>query len=63
MSHQTGIKGKGCLILKLLVEIIILIIANEELKKFLGKCRDGKVRAIKVSILEGMCFYFNLRLL
>lgn len=26
--------------------------ANEELKKFLGKCRDGKVRAIKVSILE-----------
>ena len=33
--------------------ILSVIVANDDLKKFLGKCRDGKVRIVKISIENG----------
>lgn len=30
--------------------------ANQELKKFIGKCHDGKTRSIKISIENGESF-------
>lgn len=55
MSHQTGIKGKflkknhfpGKNLLH------FLFVANDSLKKYFAKSKEGKIRVLKVSIEEG----------
>lgn len=54
MSHQTGIRGMRSPILKIkFIKPRIWFSANDVLKKFFSKCKDGKVRVFKVVIEEG----------
>lgn len=39
-------------------KIKLIITANDALKKLFAKCRDGKIRVLKVSIENGMKIYF-----
>lgn len=42
---------------------MIVLTANEELVQFLGTCRDGRIRLLRVSIIEGnyICFFSMLQ--
>lgn len=54
MSHQTGIKGKS----KGKFSFITLFFsANDELKKFFAKCKEGKIRVAKISIQDGKLIF------
>lgn len=35
------------------MNIYYTILANDELKKFFAKCKEGKTRALKISIKDG----------
>lgn len=37
--------------------LLFIFPANEGLKKIFAKCRDGKIRVLKVSIENGKLFY------
>jgi len=61
MSHQTGIKGKfyfrgcrfNCPVHIFMKSNLFLFAANQELKAFFGKCREGDTRIFKVAIVNG----------
>ena len=36
---------------------LCFITANAELKKYFSKCRDGKIRVLKISIENGKLYY------
>lgn len=60
MSHQTGIKGN--FFFQSNCSIIFVFLANEELKKFFAKCKEGKIRVAKISIKDGKVIYIKIKI-